>query len=133
MNLHKFLDPCFKFDYIKDILYNSTVALIVQHEVLVLIQNESKEIEAQEEHGDPQNEVAEAAKPSQPPRKNNGLQKYFINPVHHKNFRSRRKYIHFPCPEVDGNPHRVVENTSCRSFGLSSKEILMQSCHKYGF
>ena len=80
LNLCTFLDPRFKFNYIKDTPYDSTVAQIkstVQSEILPFIQKESEEIEAQEEHDDLQNEVAEAAEPSQPPRKKKRLPETF--------------------------------------------------------
>ena len=80
LNLCTFLDPRFKFDYIKDTLYNSIVVQIksiVQRGILALIQKESKEIEAQEEHDDLQNEVAKAAEPSQPPKKKKQLAEIF--------------------------------------------------------
>ena len=69
LNLCTFLDPCFKFDYIKkDKLYDSTIALIkgiVHQEVLALIKRENQESSVSE-HDDIQEE---AMQPSQPPRK----------------------------------------------------------------
>ena len=69
LNLCTFLDPRFKFDYIKkDKLYDSTIALIkgiVHQEVLALIKRENQESSVSE-HDDIQEE---AVQPSQPPRK----------------------------------------------------------------
>ena len=77
LNLCTFLDPRFKFDYIKkDNLYDSTVALIkgiVQREVVALIKKESQETEAREEHDDFQNKVAQPSELSQLPRKKKHL------------------------------------------------------------
>ena len=114
LNLCTFLDPRFKFDYIKDTLYDSTVVQIksiVQHEILALIRKESEEIEAQEEHDDLQIEVAEAAEPSQPLRKKKRLAEIFKKSSSSQKLRAEDvateeidQYIHFPCPEVDSDP-----------------------------
>ena len=70
LNLCTFLDPRFKFDYIKnDKLHDSTVDLIKgtkQQQILDLIRKESWKSEASEQHDNLQRE---AEQPSQPPRK----------------------------------------------------------------
>ena len=115
LNLCTFLDPRFKFDYIKkDKLYDSTVALIkgiVQREVVALIKKESQETEAREEHDDLQNEVAQPSEPSQPPRKKKRLAEIFKKPSSSHKLRAEDiaageidQYIHSPCAEVDSNP-----------------------------
>ena len=84
LNLCTFLDPRFKFDYIKkDTLYDSTVTLIkgTVQEVLDLIKKD-QECEINEQHDDLQKETVQ---PSQPPRKKNGLQRYLRNLLHHMN------------------------------------------------
>ena len=115
LNLCTFLDPRFKFDYIKkDKLYDSTVALIkgiVQREVVALIKKESQETEAREEHDDLQNEVAQPSEPSQPPRKKKRLAEIFKKPSSSHKLRAEDiaageidQYIYSPCAEVDSNP-----------------------------
>ena len=103
LNLCTFLDPRFKFDYIKkDKLYDSTIALmkdIVDQEVLALIKRENQESSISE-HDDIQEE---AVQPSQPPRKKKRLAEIFKKPTLSRKLRAEDiaageidQYIHPP-------------------------------------
>ena len=67
LNLCTFLDPCFKFNYIKnDRLHDSTVGLIkgtIQQQIIDLIKKESRESEASEQHDNLPREAEQSSRP----------------------------------------------------------------------